>query len=137
MLTEEVVSPSHSIPDQPIDCRANALKMYVHIIVAEPHDLQAQSLQIRRSRRVLCLLLRLIVLGAVDLDHQPARRAIEVIDIVPELLLTAEPDRPGKRKDNRTTDASPAASSPGGASARIACSARHSSVQSARFTPLV
>ena len=71
---------------------ADAAEVFIDIRIGIAEHREALRSQKGISLRILLLSFRLIVLGAVQLDHQLLFRDIEIDDLAPDDLLTVDRD---------------------------------------------
>ena len=82
--------PSHFASHNAVYCGTDTLKMGVHIVIAEAKHLKTEAVKISGSRLIPGLLLRLIMLGAIDFNDELVPGSVKIDDIIAELLLPAE-----------------------------------------------
>ena len=83
---------SASVLDGGDDSFENAWEVLEDLFVAEADHVVVDQLQRLGARLVPLLLHRLVVDGAVDLDHQAGGRAVEIEDEAADGVLPAELD---------------------------------------------
>ena len=72
------------------DCFQHCLWLLQYIVVPEAHYPDSQFLQVPRSLGIVRRLLRLGMLPAIQLDTQLGFVAVEIQDVAPQWMLSAE-----------------------------------------------